>query len=360
MGQSRKPNVAKKLVENSVSAMFSAIEIHNKPIFSYRYETSIILFINARELLLKWYIYKYHNKVKLQQKDKDWNIRPKPFLECLSFVKGQLGKQYFHWFANIEKIYEYRCSYTHFYWEDLDSLMFLMISESIKFYTKFVEKFFPKSKIHNEDFLILPIWFKPIMTVVDILSTLSNAKDTSKEVKEFINSIIKVSIDLYEDWNNSWIFSEYGIKLYNEKSSNNAEITAKRSSKEWIEMNNTKKIQIIDKQNSKEIDFENVRLWTIKEQKEYQNKYCPLTNRELKAKIKEKYQYKYRNWINDEIKKYKQNIEYAFACSWELQIKYSPKLIDIIWSKFLDNPNLQHLNPNLKSWKTSTSLSPTP
>jgi hypothetical protein len=49
----RKPNVSKRLVENSISAMFGAIEIHNKPIFSYRYETSVILFINARELLLK-------------------------------------------------------------------------------------------------------------------------------------------------------------------------------------------------------------------------------------------------------------------------------------------------------------------
>ena len=37
--------------------MYCAIELHNKPILKYRYETCSILMINAWELLLRAYLY---------------------------------------------------------------------------------------------------------------------------------------------------------------------------------------------------------------------------------------------------------------------------------------------------------------
>jgi hypothetical protein len=42
-----------ELLDKSVSAMISAIEIYNKPDFKYREETFAILAINSWELLLK-------------------------------------------------------------------------------------------------------------------------------------------------------------------------------------------------------------------------------------------------------------------------------------------------------------------
>ena len=47
------------LFRNSVSAYFAAIELHNKPNISYRYETVSLLLINAWELILKAFIRKY-------------------------------------------------------------------------------------------------------------------------------------------------------------------------------------------------------------------------------------------------------------------------------------------------------------
>ena len=44
---------SQELLEKSVSAMISAIEIYNKPDFKYREETFAILAINSWELLLK-------------------------------------------------------------------------------------------------------------------------------------------------------------------------------------------------------------------------------------------------------------------------------------------------------------------
>jgi hypothetical protein len=52
--------VYRKLLDNSVSSMLSAIEIYNKPNFNYREESFAILAVNSWELLLKAYILKCH------------------------------------------------------------------------------------------------------------------------------------------------------------------------------------------------------------------------------------------------------------------------------------------------------------
>lgn len=51
--------VQNNLLKNSISAYFAAIEIHNKPNFSYRYETVTLLIMNAWELILKCFVKKY-------------------------------------------------------------------------------------------------------------------------------------------------------------------------------------------------------------------------------------------------------------------------------------------------------------
>lgn len=43
----------RKLAGNSTSAMMAAVEIYNKPRFAYRDEVSVIVMMNAWELLLK-------------------------------------------------------------------------------------------------------------------------------------------------------------------------------------------------------------------------------------------------------------------------------------------------------------------
>ena len=51
--------ISKILLDSSQAALFAGIEIHNKPNIPYRYQTSIILIINAWELALKAFVYKY-------------------------------------------------------------------------------------------------------------------------------------------------------------------------------------------------------------------------------------------------------------------------------------------------------------
>lgn len=332
----RWPNIAKTLVENSISAMFSAIEIHNKPNFSYRYETSIILLINAWELILKAFIYK--NKLaKLWYIDQNWNERPKPFLDCLSCVKTKLWTEFFNIWSNIEKLYEYRCKFIHFYADEVDPIIFLLMTENIKFYVNFIKKYFPKEKFNGHDLIILPIGFQAISSPVDILWNVSESRSSSKEVKGFIKGIIQVSHELYEQWIEDGIITSYNIHLLNQNSARTAEFVAKWA-KDWTPVNKINKIQISDDPNAKSIKFD-----TYEEEKEFQNNNYILTNSDLRSKIKEKYPYKLRSWICEEIKKYKRDTHYSYVCRWETQIKYKEDLVDIIWEKFPDNPRLNHL-----------------
>lgn len=51
--------VQNNLFKNSIAAYFAAIEINNKPNFSYRYETTTLILMNVLELVLKAHVKKY-------------------------------------------------------------------------------------------------------------------------------------------------------------------------------------------------------------------------------------------------------------------------------------------------------------
>ena len=61
----RGKSVTKQLLDASVAALFAGIEIHNKPHIAYRYSSCVILIINAWELALKAFVYKYIDKKKI-------------------------------------------------------------------------------------------------------------------------------------------------------------------------------------------------------------------------------------------------------------------------------------------------------
>ena len=135
--QQRKPPIAKSLLKNSESALLAAIEIHNKPIFVYRYEICIVLIVNAWELALKAYIYKFFKKkVRLVFKDGT----TKPFLECLKCVKSNLEKEFYLTSESIESIYDYRNNVIHFYGQKMDSVAFSLLQKNVLLLSNFLKK----------------------------------------------------------------------------------------------------------------------------------------------------------------------------------------------------------------------------
>lgn len=170
---------SRKLVDKSVAAMISAIEIYNKPDFKYREETFSILAINAWELLLKakWlhdngnrlrslYVmekkhkpdgtpYK-HSKVKLTDSGN-------PFTHSLDYVakklceKGVLADAAYR---NLKAITEIRDSSVHFY--NRNSLFAIRLQEvgsaTVKNFVKASHDWF-RVDLAKYNFYLMPLAF---------------------------------------------------------------------------------------------------------------------------------------------------------------------------------------------------------
>lgn len=218
----RKPPVVKSLLKNAEAALFASIEIHNKPIFSYRYEVCTILIINAWELSLKAYIYKFLPQVKLFHKDGT----SKPFLECLDCVASNLKKELFLANESLKTLYEYRNDIVHFYGEKIDSIMFALLQKNIIILSSFLKKYFFIDLSVKTDLILLPIGFKKIISPIDFLSNDSYIKEASSEVKRFLDRLVERVNKLEKGGIKDSILVTYSMGLENVNRINNADIIA--------------------------------------------------------------------------------------------------------------------------------------
>lgn len=220
--KTRRSPIAKSLIKNSVSAYLAAVEIHNKPIFKYRYEIVVILVISAWELLLKAYIYKKLKHVKIFLDDG----RTKDFPECLDCIYSTAGKDFYVTYENISKLYEFRNKFVHFYSETIDVIIFSLLKKNVNLYSDFCQKHFALDIGKLYDFVLLPIGFKKIYSPIDFISNESAIKGANPHIKEFIGSVIN-SIKRLESENiDESIIVDFSLSLINEKNIKNADIIA--------------------------------------------------------------------------------------------------------------------------------------
>jgi hypothetical protein len=218
----RRSPISRSLVNNSKSAILSAIEIHNKPIFSYRYEVCVLLVINAWELLLKSYIHKFMKHVRLFRKDGT----TKPFDECLACVASELGKDFAASRESISLLYEYRNKIAHFYTEDIDIVIFSLLKPNILFYSSFLIKYFDIDLARESELVLLPIGFSKLYSPIDFISNDSLISDSPSVLKDFIYNILKSTKRLDAEGIEEPIIVDYKISLINEKRVKNADIIA--------------------------------------------------------------------------------------------------------------------------------------
>lgn len=209
-------------MKNSISAMFSAIEVHNKPTIQYRYEMVVLLVLNSWELLLKGYLYKYHKDVKLFCKDGT----TKPFENCLNIVNIKIGKEFNSTAENLKTLYVYRNKIAHFYVQELDFIIYSLIAKNVIFYSDFLVKNFKTSLSEKSDLILLPIGFKKPISPQDYLSIQSSNQSASKEVREFINTITNASRRLNEVGIDDTIFVDFKMNFINVNRTKNADIIA--------------------------------------------------------------------------------------------------------------------------------------
>ncbi|WP_196892784.1 DUF3644 domain-containing protein [Aureivirga marina] len=248
--------ISEALIENSKSAIIGCIELHNKPIFSYRYEICTVLCINGWELILKAFINENLDEFKLIKKDGT----TKTFEECLSYVSQNIGKEFMHIEENLKKLYEFRCHIIHFYKENLDAVLYSVLHKSILNYNDFLKGNFNTDLSQETHLMLLPLGFKPFISPVDFLSDESAISQSSKSIQAFIKSIVSSTELLNDAGIKDSIFSSFKIAAVNESRISNADIIAgitKDHSKAKLAVNAINQpVNITDEESAKKIRIE--------------------------------------------------------------------------------------------------------
>lgn len=299
--------IIRSLVENSKAAIFSCIELHNKPIFSYRYETCIILNINAWELLLKAYLLKNCPDVSIYLD----NETTKPFEKCVDYVLSDLGgNKFLVEKENLMLLYYYRCNVIHFYKGDLESVLCSILSKNILMYSKFLHTYFEIDIASECNLILLPIGFKPITSPIDFLSKKSNVKEASDAVCSFIMNIMKSTNLLANEGISETVFFGFTMKVENENRLSNADIIAgitKDDAEASLKVNNViaDSVRITDEDSAKKISIDEESVFKSIYTQEYS-----MIIKTCKNRFKD---FKQNKGFNDNMKKMKNNPTYHKA-----------------------------------------------
>lgn len=217
----RGKGVKKLLLDASQAAMFAGIEIHNKPNINYRYPTAIILIINAWELALKAYVYKFIGKKKIYEDDGKHTIS---FKKANGLVKESIittDKNYLAAYSNLEKLNEYRCSNVHYANSDLDPVIFMLMAKAVLNYNDFLKKYFNKDVSSSDNLIILPVGFKLPFDPIDYLK-----QDYGEAQNDFVNDVIQTIRDLKDNDIEDSIVIGFSVFTESIKKVSNADIIA--------------------------------------------------------------------------------------------------------------------------------------
>lgn len=217
----RGKGVKKLLLDASQAAMFAGIEIHNKPNISFRYPTAIILIINAWELALKAYVYKFIGKKKIYEDDGKHTIS---FKKANGLVKEHIiptDKNYLAVYSNLDKLNEYRCSNVHYANSDLDPVIFMLMAKAVLNYHDFLKKHFNKDVSDSDNLIILPVGFKLPFDPIDYLK-----QDYGEAQNDFVNDIIQTIRDLKDNDIEDSIVIGFSVFTESIKKVSNADIVA--------------------------------------------------------------------------------------------------------------------------------------
>lgn len=257
--------VLNNLVKNSISAYFAAVELHNKPNIPYRYETVTLLMMNAWELILKAYVKKYIKNRSIFTNDGHTISAEKALCYTADHINAQKPGSFLAAQRNFEEIEKYRNGIAHFYCEQLEPYIFMLIAKSALNYVSFVKKYFDKDIMADDGLFILPLGFKLPFNPVDFLSGSIAKYASSKEAQEFIGSIIKATEDLESVGVQDSIVLGFDVYLESVKKATNSDILAALTSDDRATALLTKQKRVRFDKNASEIvgmsDEEFRRIW---------------------------------------------------------------------------------------------------
>ena len=246
MRMAKRKMIQKNLVKNSIAAYFSAIEIHNKPNISYRYETVTLLMINAWELALKAFIKKNIKKVSIFTKVGHTITLGSSLTYTNDYLNTKKKNSFIAIKKNIEEIEKYRNNITHFYSEELEPYIFMLLARSALNYVEFIKLYFAKDIMADEGLFIMPLGFKLPFRPEEFLSDKVAKYASSDEAKDFINGIVTVIKDLNDKGIEDSIVLEFSVYLESVKKSTNSDILAGITTADNADITLSKNIRLTD------------------------------------------------------------------------------------------------------------------
>lgn len=232
--------VQSNLIKNSIAAYFAAIEIHNKPNISYRYETVTLLLMNAWELALKAYVRKFIKGRSIFTEDGHTISADKALGYVAEHRNAIKSNSFTAVQKNIEEIEKYRNNITHFYCEELEPYIFMLVARSALNYVDFVKNYFSKDIMMDDGLFIMPLGFKLPFCPEDFLSKNSAKYAASPESRAFIQDIVDVIKSLKDDGIEDSIVLGFDIYLESVKKATNSDILAAITSADQADATFTK------------------------------------------------------------------------------------------------------------------------
>lgn len=188
----------RRLLGNSKAAMMAAIEIYNKPTFSYRDECAVILLLNAWELFLKAILSKngksvfYPKKRKQPYKTLSWQDA---FTKASKFFPPQISPLPTQ--RNLELIGTYRDNAVHFYnAPDFGVLVHALAQTSIKNFRDLLENAFGQLLETEINWRLMPIGIEPPIDVVTYIAGGGTTPTRSSAVRQFLAELASAKEEL--------------------------------------------------------------------------------------------------------------------------------------------------------------------
>ena len=266
---------------NAEEALISAIEIYNKPSFNYKFQSCIILLINAWELLMKAVLCLKDGESSILSGDKQHTIS---FEECLNKILNSEESLFsLSLKENLLILYDIRNNYMHFYCENIETVLYSLMSKAIDDFIKLAVNHFALKNKELLSMQYLPLFFNIKKTTIQELKEMRNSKD------EYIKSIADRIIN-FANANKELDSILYNVdaNLQTIKNISNADIVLGIDKNSNYTINLEKKFQLA---NSKDKGLQKVTLSDDEIDKMYPYSYDELMSLKVKGKYKELLQF---------------------------------------------------------------------
>lgn len=186
------------LLGNSISALASAIEIYNKPRISYRDECTVILLVNAWELLLKAVLSKNRIRIYYRKRHNE-PYRTYSLSDSLNRATPHFPSSVdFNATAkNLELLVEYRDNAVHFYNEPgFGVIIYALCQTAISNYRDMVKALFDKDLADEINLSLLPLALSTPLDPIEFVRASQNSDATSPSVRQFTARLRDLVSDL--------------------------------------------------------------------------------------------------------------------------------------------------------------------